>query len=82
MNEEGKIQLVTWRDSNRYINQLHKDYDFEVVVIKTIGFLLSETDTQIVLAQDKMSGDADEEYRGIICIPKENIVEIKSLEII
>ncbi|MGA1046734.1 MAG: hypothetical protein ACO3UU_01895 [Minisyncoccia bacterium] len=72
---ENNIVLIAWRDSNRYIDQCHKDYEFEVVVIKTVGFLLSETDTQIVLAQDSMSGSAPEDYRGIIVIPKENIIK-------
>jgi len=69
------VVLIHWRDSNRYIDQCHKDDNFEVVVITTVGFLLNETDTQIVLAQDSMSGSASEDYRGIIVIPKENIIE-------
>lgn len=78
---ENNIVLITWRDSNRYIDQCHKDDEFEVVVITTVGFLLSETDTQIVLAQDSMSGSASEDYRGIIVIPKENITYTKILKI-
>ena len=77
---ENNIVLITWRDSNRYIDQCHKDDEFEVVVITTVGFLLSETDTQIVLAQDSMSGSAPEDYRGIIVIPKENIIKTYAMD--
>lgn len=77
--ESDIIKLVVWRDSNRYIEQYHKDYEFKVAVITTVGFVLKETDKQIVLSQDKMSGDSSGEYRGIIVIPMENVVEIKPL---
>ncbi len=74
------IYLITWRDSNRYIEQCHKDDNFEVEHIKTVGFVIKETENQFVLAQDSMQIVQNEDYRGIIAIPKENVLDIVSLK--
>lgn len=46
--------------------------DFTVCEIETTGFLIQEDKTKLVLCQDLI----DEDYRGVIVIPKENIISI------
>ena len=66
------IYQITWRDSRRYVYQLdHTIEDFSVCQIQTIGFFVEEDKEKIVLAQDLI----DDEVRGVIVIPKENIVK-------
>lgn len=66
-----KKKTIVWRDSRRYLNQLSKEEKFEVCEIITIGFIVEEDKKKIVLAQDIIDND----YRGIIVIPKENILK-------
>lgn len=65
-----KTKVVKWRDSNIYLTQCHREDDFEVEVITSVGFLVSETKDQIVLAGDSLGDDV----RRVIVIPKENII--------
>lgn len=67
-----KICKVTWRDSRRYTYQMEATEDFSVCEIETIGFLVKETKQFVVLCQDSI----DEDVRGVICIPRENIIRI------
>ena len=71
-----KTVQVTWRDSNQYFEQCKKDLDFEVSVLQTIGFLISEDKTKLVLSGDLVD---EEDCRRIIVIPKENIVNRSDL---
>ena len=60
-------QLVRWLDSSVQNGQVDK-HDFpEPVVIRSLGFLVRETDEYVVLARDDM-GDGD--YRGLVAIPR------------
>ena len=47
--------------------------DFSVCVIESVGFVIQEDKHKIVLAGDLV----DDEYRRVIVIPKENIVNGK-----
>lgn len=68
-----KIIEVTWRDSNQYITQSGKEDNFEVSVITSVGYLVKEQKDFIVITRDDMGQDDD--VRGILVIPKENIVK-------
>ena len=76
----NSIQLVTWRDSNRYIGQVAADQEFDIEVISTVGWLIKEDEFKIVLAQDNFQNIETNDYRGVIVIPRENIMAITSLE--
>ena len=64
------IKKITWRDSTLYLEEEDKNISWEVTVIESIGFVVKETDSFIVLTGDMM-GDG---YRRSIVIPRENIV--------
>ena len=68
---EVKIVRVKWRDSCILHDQQRIDADFDIAMMESIGFLLRQDDTKIVLAGEILeNGHA----RRIIVIPKENIV--------
>lgn len=67
-----KMLCVKWRDSHRYIEQMEDASEVNIVLIETVGFLVNRDKSMIVLAQDYIEGD----WRGVIAIPKENIIEI------
>lgn len=66
-----KILKITWRDSHRYTYQMDREEPVEYAIIETVGWFVSEDKEQIVLAQDIIG----EDIRGVIVIPKENIVK-------
>jgi len=66
------MALVTWRDSNIYSHQ-GVSTSTKVAIIKTSGFLVSEDKDCVKIARDKMEED---EWRGLIVIPRENIIKI------
>ncbi len=70
-----KLLVVLWRDSHRYTYQMGVEEDVTYCTIKTIGWLVSENKKQIVLSQDDIDGD----IRGVIVIPKENIIDTYKL---
>ena len=65
---------IKWRDSRIYYQQFECTYDFDVCVIISIGYLVSENKKQVVISRDDM-GEGD--CRGIIAIPRENIISKK-----
>ena len=65
-----KTRTIKWRDSRMYITQVSKEHIEDVCIIESVGFLIEEDDTKIVLAGDIV----DDEYRRVIVIPKENIL--------
>lgn len=69
------IYKIEWRDSRRYLYQMDSKESFSVCTVITVGHLIEEDKEQITLSQDLI----DEEIRGVICIPKENIVSKKML---
>jgi len=72
MNKQiGKLKQIKWRDSKMYITQQSKDDLFEVATICSVGYVVQEDKTKIVLAGDVLD---DGEIRRIIVIPKENII--------
>jgi len=64
-----KVKKIKWRDSRMYMVQ-EPQQDFEVCVIESVGFVIQEDKTKIVLAGDLVDG----EFRRVIVIPKENII--------
>lgn len=66
-----KIQKIIWRDSHRYMYQMEVTEEVNIVTIETVGFLVKEDKKMVMLAQDDIEG----EVRGVICIPKENIIK-------
>lgn len=71
-----KTVKITWRDSQRYTYQMAVDENVSIIVIETVGFFVREDKQMIVLCQDNVGGD----LRGVICIPKENIIKEKWLK--
>ena len=67
-----KIKKVKWRDSKLYITQVG-DEDFTPCIIESVGFVLEEDKNKIVLVGDLV----DDEYRRVIVIPRENILNPK-----
>lgn len=67
-----KNVMITWRDSNRYLEQIEQDHDFQTVLINTVGHLVSADKFKVVVAQDEIDG----ELRGVIAIPTENIIKM------
>lgn len=74
-----KAIYIRWRDSS-YIYQAGnvRDIDKRVMIIESIGFLISESSDAIVIAQD---WDNEDEIRCLTCIPTENVVDKKILEL-
>lgn len=70
-----KIVKITWRDSHRYMYQMEDTLDCEVTIIESVGFLTYKDKNKVIIAQDLI----DEDLRGVLVIPKENIIEIKNL---
>lgn len=66
----GKVKRIKWRDSQMYIHQEPKDEPFNICIIESVGFVLSEDKEKIVLAGDLVG----EDVRRVIAIPKENII--------
>ena len=58
-----------------YIEQCAKDSEFEVCEIRSVGYLIEETDEHYVLAGDLV----DDEIRRVIVIPKENVLSCRNL---
>lgn len=67
-----RLKRIKWRDSHIYITQEPRDFDFDVAIIESVGFVISENAKEIVLAGDIIN---DEDVRRVIVIPKENIVK-------
>lgn len=71
MKNRGKLKQIRWRDSQMYLTQSNKEDTFEVSIICSVGYVVSEDKSKIVLAGDVLdNGDV----RRVIVIPKENIV--------
>lgn len=64
-----KVRKVVWRDSALYLQQ-EAMQDFQVRTLTSIGYVIQEDETKIVLAGDLV----DDEFRRVIVIPKENII--------
>lgn len=64
-----KLISITWEDSRQiYGWTLNEDVDTSVCIIKTVGFLIKETETAYVVALSV--GDNPRQYNGINVIPK------------
>jgi len=68
---------VWWRDSKRHLYQMSEDDVDGVSVIHTASYLVLSAKDSITLAQDLIEG----EWRGVMTIPRENIVEMNYLTI-
>lgn len=67
---------VTWRDSRLYLGQSEKSDTFEICEFKSIGFEIEDTEDHITLCRDMV----DDDYRGVLVIPKENVLVKHLLE--
>lgn len=67
-----KIARVYWRDSRMYITQHDDKEKLEVCHIESVGFMLKNTNFEIVLVGDLIDG----EFRRTLIIPKENIANL------
>ncbi len=70
------IVKILWRDSAMYNSQGDSDYPFEVSLFTSIGFILRENKDSIVIARDIIR----DESRGVLIIPRENIVKVKKIK--
>lgn len=66
---------IEWRDSHRYTYQMGQDEPVEVAIMRSVGYLISQTKDKVVIAQDLIGDD----MRGIEVICRENIIKQKSL---
>lgn len=66
---------IRWRDSRRYMYQMDADDPTSVCEVETVGFLVRKEKNAYVLAQDDIEGD----IRGVITIPKENVLKVTFL---
>ncbi len=66
---------IHWRDSHRYTYQMPADEAVNTITIKSIGWLVSQDKHQVVISQDDIEGD----IRGVMAIPKENIVKLTTI---
>ena len=72
-----KIIKIKWRDSSIYNAQGDNNYPFEVSIFESVGFLLKENEDSIVIARDIIR----DESRGVLIIPKENILSKKLVKL-
>lgn len=68
----GDIVKIKWRDSNLYLTQGHKNDDYQIATILSIGELIDIDDEKIVIAGDIVNGN---EVRRVVVIPVENIID-------
>lgn len=73
-----KIYKIIWRDSNFYHHQNGLDFKYDITIIDSVGFLISEDIEKVVISRDYMLNKKD--CRGVIAIPRENIKEIKEIK--
>ena len=71
-----KIVKIDWTDSNISHGQYGQDEIFPTACMETVGFLVSEGKTGMVVARDLVD---DDDVRDIISIPKENIKSVNYL---
>ena len=67
----ARIETIMWNDSNMYITQTHISEDWKTCVIESVGYVIEDTKSHVVLAGDCVG---DDEVRRVIVIPKENIL--------
>lgn len=63
-----EVRLVTWIDSSLQNGQVDRSEYPAPELIRSVGFVVEETDAFLTLARDDMK---DDEFRGLLCIPKE-----------
>lgn len=72
------IVMIEWRDAARYVDSEWKSADDEYALIPmtTFGVLVMENEKLIAVAQDFSSGRPYSPYRGVMIVPKVNIVKV------
>lgn len=81
LNKQNKIVEITWRDSNVYPRQDSRQYaieNFKMAVFHTVGYLIRETKTDYLVSREFEEEEND--VRGSIVIPKENVVKVKRIK--
>jgi hypothetical protein len=71
----GDFVEIKWRDSNIYLNQCRLEEIGGVAEITSSGDLIAYREREIVLASDKVKTEDGVEYRRIIVIPEENVIQ-------
>ena len=68
------IVKIYWNDSNRWDRQYKiSEFDFLMTFIISVGYLIKEDKDRITITRDYFP--EEEDVRGAITIPKENIIE-------
>jgi hypothetical protein len=76
--KKQKLAIVTWRDSAIYSKQGNLE-STDVCVMETAGFLVYQDRDCVKIARDKIEERGVEEWRGLIVIPRENVIKLKEL---
>lgn len=71
-----KAVRVSWRDSRMYVTQTDGDQIEGVCTIHSVGILMEEHTDRVIISRDHLDGD---QWRGVLVIPRENIVKMKVL---
>jgi len=72
---EMKPVKIRWSDSRRYVYQMEADEETSTCIIESVGFLVKEKSNAYVLCQDNIEG----EIRGVLVIPRVNVIKITKL---
>ena len=80
LSELKPIVLVRWEDAwgnaGKYYDE---DDNYSPIEIRSLGFLMKETDTVVVLCE---TNSEDGQYRKISSIPVVNIIEIIYIDVV
>ena len=63
-----------------YGGEYSVDFEFDITTVITVGHLIKEDDKKIIIARELFIKENEGEIRGIIVIPKKNIIEMEILE--
>lgn len=70
-----KVVSITWEDSRQIHGWCYnEDIDDSVCIVKTVGYLIKETEKAYVVALSV--GTNPVQYNGINVIPKRSVIEI------
>lgn len=79
LDELKPIVLVRWGDAWHHGGKYYEEgEDYEPIEMRSLGFLMEQTDTVIVLATDN---SAEGGYRKLDSIPVVNIIEIIYIDV-
>lgn len=70
MTEKREVRVVSWIDSSLQNAQVGKEDYPAPELIQSVGWVVEDTSEHVTLARDDMK---DDEFRGLLCIPRECI---------